>query len=244
MVSNLHARAAAPAWSPDGTTVAFYGEPGISELGGVYASGSGIWLIEVSAGNVRLIKPVDHVRNINWSPDGAKIAFEFGPEGVTHEVAIIDARDGHEYSRFPGEQPAWSPDAQELIIKACEPECGLWKVGFDGSGGRLVTSDSTDSYPDWSPNGEYLIFSSRARTGDWELYRLHLANEELIRLTERSGTDTTPVFSPDGLEIYLRTDAFGRWQIRAMTLDGSNERVVKDDVGPSDDWGLARPAVN
>ena len=64
------------------------------------------------------------------------------------------------------------------------------------------------------------------------------------RLTFRPGTDTTPVFSPDGLEIYFRTDTSGSWQVRAMAIDGSHERIVKEDVGPSDDWGLARPAVH
>lgn len=242
--AKLHPRAGAPAWSPDGAQVAFYGEPGISQLGGIYANGTGIWMVELESGAVQLIYPVDHVRNINWAPDGTKLAFEFGPEGVTHEVAVIDSRDGREFSRFPGEQPAWSPNSQELIIKACAPECGLWRVGFDGVGGRLVTTDSTDSYPAWSPDSKYLLFTSRRQIGDWEIYRLDLEQDELVRLTDRIGSDTTPVFSPDGLEIYLRTDAFGSWQIRAMAVDGSNERVVKENVGPSDDWGLARPAVH
>ena len=64
---------------------------------------------------------------------------------------------------------------------------------------------------------------------------------ETIALTDRGGSDTTPVFSPDGLEIYFRTDAFGGWRIMAMAVDGSNERLVQDDVGESDDWG-AGPA--
>jgi hypothetical protein len=31
--------------------------------------------------------------------------------------------------------------------------------------------------------------------------------------------------------------------VRIMAIDGSNERALLDNVGPSDDWGLARPAV-
>ena len=140
--------------------------------------------------------------------------------------------------------PAWSPDSQELVIKSCAPECGLWKVGFDGGGGELLTGDSTDSYPTWSSDGKYIVFTSRARTGDWEIYRLQLSTGETVRLTYRPGTDTTPTFSPDGLEIYLRTDTSGQgWRITALSVDGLSERVVADDVGPSDDWGLARPAV-
>jgi Tol biopolymer transport system component len=245
--ADLHPRAAAPAWSPNGGEVAFYGEEGIQELGGIYAQGNGVWILNVQSGSPRLLFPIDHVRNMTWSPDGDKLAFEIGAPGVEiHSVVVIDARDGKEINRFPGEQPAWLPDSAELVIKSCAPECGLWRVGIDGSSSRLLTRDSTDSYPAISPNGEYLVFSSRFRNGDWEVYRVPLANPdaELVRLTNRPGTDTTPVISPDGREIYIRTDAFGGWQITAMAIDGSNERTIRSDVGPSDDWGLARPAVN
>jgi tetratricopeptide (TPR) repeat protein len=244
LTEDLHQRAAAPAWSPVGTKVAFYGEQGISQLGGIYGQGNGIWVIDVQSGIVQLIFQIDHVRNLNWSPDGSKLALEFGPPNVTHQIYIIDSIEGREISRFPGEQPAWSPNGQELVIKSCAPECGLWRVGFDGAGGQLLTRDSTDSYPSWSSDGRYLVFSSRFRDGDWEIYRLTLADDELLRLTDRPGTDTTPVFSPDGLEIYFRTDAFGAWRVMAMSVVGRDERLIREDVGPSDDWGLARPAVN
>ncbi len=241
---DLHRFAGAPAWSPDGAQIAFYGEPSINSLGGIYSRGSGIWLMGVSSGSVALLFQIDHVNNSNWSPDGTKLALEVGPPGVTHQIFVIDARDGKELNRFAGEQPAWSPNSQEVVIKSCLPECGLWRVGFDGSGGQRLTNDSTDSYPSWSANGGYIVFASRSRHGDWEIYRLHPVSDDIVRLTNRLGTDTTPVFSPDSLEIYFRTDVFGGWQISALAVDGSHERPVLTGIGSSDDWGLARPAVH
>jgi hypothetical protein len=240
----LHPLSAAPAWSPDGKKLAFYGEPSLNTLGGIYAQGSGVWVFEVDSGNLNNLFKMDHVRNMSWSPDGIKLAIEIGTPSLPHQIFVVDTRDGTQISRFPGEQPAWSPDSQELVIKSCAPDCGLWKVGFDGSGGQRLTNDPTDSYPTWSSTGQYLVYTSRFQTGDWEIYRLNLFTGEIMRLTNRPGSDTTPIFSPDGLEVYIRTDAFGQgWQITAISIDGRNERIIRDGVGPSDDWGLARPAV-
>ncbi|NJN98516.1 MAG: hypothetical protein HC875_32720 [Anaerolineales bacterium] len=243
--TDLHGRAAAPAWSPDGTMLAFSGQSGISELGGIYGQGSGVWLVDVvntQARNPRQLVAQDHVNNIAWSPDGTRLAFEVAAPGLHREIRVVNAGDGQEVGRFPGEQPAWYPDSRRLIIKICAPDCGLWQVNLQGGGGQQITSGDTDSYPIWSPGGDYLAFSSR-RDGNWEIYLLRSADGGLLRLTHRPETDTTPVFDSCGQNVYLRTDAFGSWWITVMKLDGSDERKIQADVGPSEDWGLARPAV-
>jgi Tol biopolymer transport system component len=242
----LHVHAAAPAWSPDGTRLAFFGEEGISESGGIYTSGNGLWVINVTGTqgqNPRLLSKLDHIKNIAWSPDGLKIAVEVGPPDLPHEIYIVNAQNGHEISRFPGEQPAWSPNSQRLVIKSCEPGCGLWLVNTQGKVQQQVTTNGTDSYPVWSPDGQYLAFSSSDRDNNWEIYLLDWTNDQITRLTHRQGTDTTPVFGPCSQEIYLRTDQYGGWWITAMKLDGSDEYKVQEGVGSTPDWGLARPAI-
>jgi hypothetical protein len=246
LADQLQNFAGAPAWSPDGARLAFFGEEGISQLGGVYERGNGIWLVDIVNGqpqNHRLLVPQDHVKNLVWSPDGAKLAFQFGPPGLRHEVMVVDARDGEFISQFAGEQPAWSADSRQLAIKGCFEECGLWRVNLDGSGAERLTMGDSDSYPAWSPDGRSLVFTSN-RAGQWDIYRLRLADRQLEQLTNRPGTDITPVFGPCGQELYLRTDHFGGWRITTLKLDGSNEEVtLAEGVGPTDEWGLARPAI-
>ncbi len=248
-IKGLGMHTAAPAWSPDVTRIAFFGEPGINQRGDVYRQGEGIWIIDAwqEQEAVQLVY-INNVENITWSPDGTKLAFEIEMPGIADQIVVVDVNDSREISRFYGEQPAWSPNSQNLVIKACRPGCGLWLTNFLGSVEQQITYDGTDSYPAWSLNGRYLAFASENRDGDWEIYWLQMADDtpqgQPQRLTWRDGVDTTPVFGPDGREIYLRTDAFGGWRITAIRMDGSNERLVMEGVGPSNDWGLARPAVH
>lgn len=238
----LHLRAAAPAWSPDRTQIAFFGEEGISELGPTYQGGNGIWIIDLQTRRARQPVQVDHVKNITWSPDGTKLAFEVSQQDIIQEVRVVDT-SGHEISRFPGQQPAWARDSTRLAIRNCTLGSGLCQVNFDGSNPQFLTRDGTDSYPAWSPDGQYLAFTSRRQDDDWEIYLLRLNDRHLRRLTHRPGSDVTPVFSRNGREIYLRTDAFGDWRITVRSLVTGEERAVKTGVGYSNDWGLARPAV-
>jgi Tol biopolymer transport system component len=101
--NNLHPLASAPAWSPDGSKLAFYGEPGLSELGGIYSKGSGVWLLEPKDGQLQLLYATEHISTLAWSPDGLKIAVEVGPPGLNHQIVVVDTRDGSEISRFSGE---------------------------------------------------------------------------------------------------------------------------------------------
>ena len=44
--------------------------------------------------------------------------------------------------------------------------------------------------------------------------------------------------------LYYPSDSFRTdWQVVVMNLDGSNKIAVRNGIGPSDDPGLARPAV-
>ncbi|MEM7030154.1 MAG: hypothetical protein AAF629_11355, partial [Chloroflexota bacterium] len=240
---NLQQFAAAPAWSPDGRKLAFFGETGISQLGGVYQEGNGLWVIDLDKSLVEQRIKTDHVKNLQWSPDGQKFAFEVAAPSLNPEVIVADAQTGQYLARFVGQQPAWAPDGQTLAVKTCSPDCGLWRLHFDGTSRRRITNVGSDSFPVWSPDGQYLAFASHSRTGDWELFRLSLADNNIEQLTNQSGTDITPYFSADSRELYYRTDAFGQWQIRAIAIDGSNNRLIRDHVGHSQDWGLARPAI-
>jgi TolB protein len=242
--NELLLHAAAPAASPDGFTIAFYGERGIREVDPIYAEGEGVWTLNLGGGTPHRLFGIDEVQSITWAPDGSRLAFEAKSSAwEAHQIIVIN-KDGIELARFDGEQPDWTHDSQNLVVKACyQPDdCGLWQVSTQGSFQKRLTDHGTDSFPVLSRDGKYMAFTSN-RDGDWEIYLLDLKTLQLERMTERPGEDTTPVFSPDSEWLYIRTSTGTDWRITVMALDGSYKEDVISDIGTSDNWGMLRPAV-
>lgn len=65
---------------------------------------------------------------------------------------------------------------------------------------RIKTNLLSLSSPDWSTNGDHLVFSGIDR-GWRDIYMYDLQNDSLVRLTNTIADETDPHFSPNGSEI-------------------------------------------
>jgi TolB protein len=154
-----------PAWSPDGTRVAFMSQE-------ADASGNdpnyNIYVMDIDgSGLAQLTDDPGEDGFPAWSPDGTKLAFSStrddcrnsqaadclrsGDIGPVHTVYVMNA-DGREQRRVPSGEGMfvdWSPDGQYLVIAGA----GALEIARpDGSGTvslPLVVSNAL--FPDWAP---------------------------------------------------------------------------------------------
>ena len=142
-----------PAWSPDGSSIAFQmadGE-GVSE----------IYVLELSTG---AFWPVtDHggiVWGPSWSPDGRWIACIETIDSQESHVWRVSA-DGSESRRLTSGQlwratPTWSPDGSRIVFAREERPGGsssdLYAIPADGGAGEQLTDDpAVEEHPSWAP---------------------------------------------------------------------------------------------
>lgn len=155
-----------PAWSPDGSIIAFAANAaGTLDVWVVRPDGSGLTQLTTD--------PADDWLPA-WSPDGTKIAFVSERSGSRH-VWIMNA-DGTEPRQVtvaqPGSEPDFSPDGRQLVYKAAHrmivqgvSRTNLMIINVDGTELRPLTEgDVHDFNPRWSPRG--IIFNSGRKGGD------------------------------------------------------------------------------
>jgi len=66
-----------------------------------------------------------------------------------------------------------------------------------GSLRNLSHNDADDSYPAWSPDGEWIAFASnRDGAGNMEIYIMDTNGENVRRLTDNPDEDIYPAWRP------------------------------------------------
>ncbi|HLQ51843.1 MAG TPA: hypothetical protein VK129_10120, partial [Terriglobales bacterium] len=186
-----------PAWSPDGSKIAFSSSMhGHSEIYVADSAGANPKRLTVSSGHPDS-SPV-------WNPKtGAQIAFVSGRTGLP-QIYIMDA-DGTNVQRMTDTgyavSPSWSPNGQLLAF--------AWRRSYGpGAPGsqdiylmdvttrqwvQLTHDSGTNDFPSWSPDGRHIVYESKqgGRSQIWSM----LADGTKQHALSASGENSQPNWS-------------------------------------------------
>lgn len=211
----------APAWSPDGSRIAFTGSSGSSVQ---------LWVMDRDGGNPRALgfaspwSEAGAFPDPDWSPGGRRIVLSF-----VEDIFIVkrNGTDRRRLTRGTAEDwaPAWSPVGGWIAFTR---NGQIWRMRVDGSRKQaLAAGDEAD----WSPNGKRIVFTGPGRGFRNDIYTMRADGTDRRRLTRSRRDEWAPAWGPRGRIAFARGFRGPVW---VMDADGSDKRrLVRRGSDPS-----------
>jgi Tol biopolymer transport system component/serine/threonine protein kinase len=226
--------AAYPAWSPDGSRLAFVlrkqGEP--ETVATSTADGS----------DLRVIFKSDDVYpffgRLSWSLDGKALAVSRSRGGMNREIWMVPPQGGtatlltKDPQGVVSDSPIFTPDGVGVVHRSNRGGASnLWWQPLDGKPPvQLTTGPGPDTSPSIARSGTIAFLNSRSRN---TLLVYSLADGASTTLLSDASRLWAPALSPDGKEIaYSRDEPDGSWHLWMVPSGGGPARQVTSGKVP------------
>ncbi len=181
------------------------------------------------------LKPFDLIQHTNaqpfaWSPDGSRLAYVYGPDGV-NKLRLARGGDVRDVASHQGvSSPSWSPDGRLIAyvgmdndyriqaIHALNPDAQRVEWSFKARG--------NESFRGVAWGKTWLLFTSNF-TGAHEIWRLNADGSGPLQLTSDKRENGSPAWSPNGKQFaYYSKQSDGSYQIMVANADGTSARKL------------------
>lgn len=204
-----------PAWSPDGSRLAYVS----------FELGKPVVYVQTLATGQRT--PVANFKGNNsapaWSPDGNQLAVVLSRDGISQIYTMgLDGSNLRRVMRSPliDTEPQYTPDGGSLVFtsdRGGSPQ--IYRVPVSGGEAQRITfNGSYNISPALSPDGNKLVYVTR-RNGAFRigLQDMTTGSEQLLTA---GPDDESPSFAPNGMQILFSSVQDGRSVLSVISVDG------------------------
>jgi len=215
-----------PAWSPDGTKIAYVSFEQKKPI---------VFVQSLNTGNRKIVANFKGNNSAPaWSPDGTLLAIVL-TYGANSQIYIIN-EDGSGVRKLISSngidtEPVWAADGKTIYFtsdRGGRPQ--IYKVSSAGGNVTRVTFDGNYNVsPRLSPDGKYLA-TIRNDGGNFRVALQDLATGQVQLLSEGS-QDESPSFAPNGRVLLYATRRGGRGALAGVSIDGRAKQRLNESGG-------------
>jgi TolB protein len=225
-VLSLNEPIMSPAWSPDGSHLAYVS----------FEQGRAMVYVQSLLTNQRTAVAAFRGSNSapTWSPDGKQLAVVLTRDGSSQIYLLRPDGSGLQRLTFSGAidtEPSFSPDGQTLLFSSDRggvPQ--IYRIPVTGGRAERLTFEAGMSFsPRFSPDGKSFVFVHRS-SGKFYVVTQDFASHQTQFLTE-GGWDKKPSYAPNGKLVLYATEAQGRGILATVSSDGRVKQKMLSQQG-------------
>lgn len=225
-----------PAWSPDGSKIAYVSFFGAHAV--VY--------VQSVRSNQRTA--IADSRGSNsapaWSPNGEQLAVVLSREGSSQIYLVTpEGKDMRRITTGGGidTEPNFSPDGQSLLFtsdRGGTPQ--IYQMPAKGGTAKRMTFGGGNHYsPRYSPDGKSFVFTHQVKG------KFYIATQDFqtgqMQIISAGGWEKKPSFSPNGKVVMYAGEVGGRGILATVSSDGRVKQKMSTSSGDAREpiWGPA-----
>ncbi len=165
----------------------------------------------------------------------ASIGFHSNRDSASNHIYVMDADGAGQIPLTTGSsnnvRADISPDGTQIafVSNRVGGHSEIFVMHSDGSHVRQLTAtptEITNTWPRWSPNGEWIAFQSNV-SGAFHIYAIRPDGSDLSQITD-SGVNQFPAWAPDGTRLAARRGV----DIYVIDTTGASDPVRLTTIGP------------
>jgi Tol biopolymer transport system component len=133
---------------------------------------------------------------------------------------VHDLDGGGDERPTAGQRARWNPTQRDefVFVRRDGSDWNIWKYDSNGAMKRLIQSDADNFDPVYSPDGQYIAYTSN-KSGSSDIWVMRVDGSEETQVTVHGSVDCQPAWTQDGKALLFTSNRAGSFDLFRVSVE-------------------------